>query len=436
MAASSSSSSSGSMGSRVAIDAFNAACKRLEKKGNVTSEDIVELESLRKGIATIFEREITTLRGTAGAGTTGAEGRIQSKIKDRDTELTKSDRAIEGFQKRIQSVVTRATGAGAGTGAEAAAGGPAAGAGTGARARATGAGTEAEPGAREIGAEYTGSEDLDFQIFSEYLSHSEVSKSARTSKGTRTIAHQIIITKLNSLREISPDEIREYAKLLSTDFKGVLEHCIHVTHLDFNIASNPRMEEAMTAELPDLESISFNSGLSFSTTVLTAFLTQHPQVRSLTLRGSSCRNEDLLAIADARPELTSIDCSGNWVGNYGMTGIATYCKDLTFLAVNDCRTISGPGIADIAMGCPKLTTLEARSCDSLTDDDMPAVAEHCRNLTSLDVSYCRNISDVGLARIAAGCPELHSLNVMGCEQISEDGIAAFVALRPNVIISR
>jgi len=397
MAASSSSSSSGSMGSKVAIDAFNAACKRLEKKGNVTSEDIVELESLRKGIAAIFEREITTLRGAAGAGTTGAEGLIQSRIKDRDTELTKSDRTIEDFKTRMGSVVFRATGAGAGAGAGAGSGVRA---GSGAEAAAGGPAKKVEPGPR-IGL--TSVDDTDALVYS-YLSSREMRGSAGLDKSTADTTKlklEATLDQLNSLTVISITQAREYQRALHTDLNGVLMHCVNVTHLDVR-GITPEEAGTLTAPLPALKVVHCGNAGRLTEPDLIAFVTKYPLLTALGL--------------DSCTKLT----------NVGITAIGEACHGLTLLYLFGCKNVTNAGIAAFAASCRGLTHLNLRYCN-ISDVGVIAIAAACRELVSLDICALRTLTDDALYAIAEGCPKLVSLNLRGCQMVTAAGIAAVAA---------
>ena len=58
--------------------------------------------------------------------------------------------------------------------------------------------------------------------------------------------------------------------------------------------------------------------------------------------------------------------------------MASYCKQLTTLALSYCSTITNAAVVAVASGCKQLTTLILLFCNKITDAAVEAGASDCK----------------------------------------------------------
>jgi hypothetical protein len=108
----------------------------------------------------------------------------------------------------------------------------------------------------------------------------------------------------------------------------------------------------------------------------------------------------------------------------GLAGIATHCRQLRFLNMENCEQVSDSGVIAIAKRCHQLRLLNLTGCN-IRNKSLFAIAENCHELTSINLCRCVKVTDKGLQMLGRGCPKLQAVNLVSVVKITE---AAMVAL--------
>lgn len=161
---------------------------------------------------------------------------------------------------------------------------------------------------------------------------------------------------------------------------------------------------------------------------------------------SAARDEDLVSICRAAPNVTDIILTDPRCSHVGLSTIGQYCPSLEELQMNETQDVKGfnEGLIIMAKSCPKLSRFVLVGCPNLTDIGLTAIVAHCTQLRELEIgstdhvtdrplealaysgnvvfqsltlSVCSSIMGHGICRIADRFPELHTLQLMALHSI-------------------
>ncbi len=144
------------------------------------------------------------------------------------------------------------------------------------------------------------------------------------------------------------------------------------------------------------------------------------QVTSLSLRGNSVGDAGARAIAEHLGQLTSLDLGFNKVGKAGVRAIAEHLGQLNSLDLSY-NKMGEAGARAIAQRLDQLTSLDLRR-NEMGDAAVWAIAEQLGQLTLLDLSY-NKVGDGGASAIARHLGQLTLLNLRR-NQVGDAGVRA------------
>jgi internalin A len=138
---------------------------------------------------------------------------------------------------------------------------------------------------------------------------------------------------------------------------------------------------------------------------------------TLDLSSNQIGDQGAQSIAENLPNLTTLNLWGNQIGDQGAESVAENLTHLTTLQLGS-NHIGVEGAQSIAKNLPNLTTLDLSS-NQIGDQGAQSVAENLPNLTTLDLSS-NQIGNEGAQSIAENLPNLTTLNLWN-SQIGVEG---------------
>ena len=125
--------------------------------------------------------------------------------------------------------------------------------------------------------------------------------------------------------------------------------------------------------------------------------------------------------------LQTIDFATCPVIDRGLIAIATGCKKLRFLNLDECVDVTDNGVVPVVLSNKKLRVLNLSGCSKLTNKTTNAL-RGCTNLVSLNLARCTKINDKGIIALTSSCHALQALNIAGLKSVSE---ASLLSLAEN-----
>lgn len=210
----------------------------------------------------------------------------------------------------------------------------------------------------------------------------------------------ISITMGESLREIDLSNSRIDAQLMEV----LISHIRKLQVVKLN--GCPRVDASCIAIIAKLA----------ANTCLELYLSRCPLVcvePLLSLAGCVGVNAPKLS------KLRALDLSNCPLHDKGLAGVATACKQIRFLNLEDCLDITDSGVVAIVKVSKRLQLINLSGCINVTNKTALAIAASCRELVSLNLSKCSNVTDIGIAAIANNCPYLQCANLVQLTSLTE-----------------
>ena len=146
------------------------------------------------------------------------------------------------------------------------------------------------------------------------------------------------------------------------------------------------------------------------------------------------------AIAKHCPKLERLGLLWAPITDLGVTVLAE-CLRLRHLDFTGCKRLTDEGLGSIARYCLVLETLYLDDCTSVTDPGVELLLVNCSRLLYLSFAdHCPSalqddfvtISDVTLENMVRHRPELRGVNLSGCQYITDWGLIGFVRHMHNL----
>jgi len=158
-------------------------------------------------------------------------------------------------------------------------------------------------------------------------------------------------------------------------------------------------------------------------------------------------NENLMKLILICPNLNEINLSSNGQINYaGWTAlmglsrlqtlniskcfrvddeeiklIATSCKNLTRLTIQELTRITDVGFYELARKLPALRHLDA-SKTSISNAGLLEVVTHCTDLTTLKLNRCKSVTEAGILEALENASQLREIEIKQCD-VSNEALA-------------
>ena len=135
-------------------------------------------------------------------------------------------------------------------------------------------------------------------------------------------------------------------------------------------------------------------------------------------------NAMLIKNSNTKQDLLALDISGsNSVTSPGVVELASKCKSLLYVRMQDCPFITDVAVRAVAHGCPMLFFIDITNCKGLTNRSMTELALYCDKLAF--VSFAGTfVKDEGIELLARANVHLRGIDVNNCIHVTKNsGIA-------------
>lgn len=225
-----------------------------------------------------------------------------------------------------------------------------------------------------------------------------------------------LIRWLNSKRilmytlELTPQsldsELDAYVKIVAGKLR-------HVSFHNFKENANSIISLFDAREFSNLRSMQF----SFSDLPTSMDMKIHLHFMQSTLkemRFKRCTNLGTTLFEDnCLPNLAILSVSSCQVSAPFISAVASCCRNIEFLNLNDCGTICDEDILSIARNCVSLRLLSVTKQPGLTDVAMEELSTRCPRLMVVDIVGCTSLTDRTITALATNCKQLESIYMRG-----------------------
>lgn len=139
-----------------------------------------------------------------------------------------------------------------------------------------------------------------------------------------------------------------------------------------------------------------------------------PKMDSLTeiLHLDKCNDKDLAVIAEASPNLHTIDLGNSQITDKGLIMLTELCPNIQIITLQNVRGITDTGLIKLGKSCLKLHTIDL-SYTKITDTGLIAFAKSTPNLEVICLGGLLDVTDAGLSELAKACPQLRFITLDG-----------------------
>jgi hypothetical protein len=209
----------------------------------------------------------------------------------------------------------------------------------------------------------------------------------------------------------------------------ILGNCSKLTSLDLQGCYSLSAAHLWSGYCRELQFLSLEDCRHLTESDSLSIVAGSQGLTSLNITGS-CFEAENLRVTDsvcaqiaALPKLSELLIGGSActiISDVGLAKIATM-KNLTFLSLYDCQSVTAAGLAKASCGFGSLRSLEMTYYNQISRiaSSIPP------GITSLGLCGCGNLTDGDLALIAAGLPKLGYLDLTECGQVTKAGLAHF-----------
>jgi len=128
----------------------------------------------------------------------------------------------------------------------------------------------------------------------------------------------------------------------------------------------------------------------------------------------SITNQDLLALDISRSKS---------VTSTGIVKLASKCKSLLYVRLQDCPFITDVAVRAVARGCPMLFLIDVNNCKDLTNRSIIELGLYCDKLAF--VSFAGTVvNDEGIEVLVRGNVKLRGIDLSNCIYITRDSAMA------------
>jgi len=147
------------------------------------------------------------------------------------------------------------------------------------------------------------------------------------------------------------------------------------------------------------------------------------ELRTLRLSGDHVTDAVLQSIAGSCKKLSELHLANcTQISDKGVEDLLKGCLQLKGFTAKACPLLTGAGFSSTA---PSLEWLSLPLC-GITDSGLLTTSENCKNLSHLAIPQCRDVSAKTLITAIGRCTHLKELVIVGCLQISRDEIIKIV----------
>ena len=199
---------------------------------------------------------------------------------------------------------------------------------------------------------------------------------------------------------------------------------VRAPQLDILIARVTKLKVVKVAHCPNIDS------------ALIAVLARQGQKSITELYAEKCpllKSEPLLYLAGTigfNPpklfKLRALDLGECPVEDGALKAVGSCCKQIRFLNLNQCVTLTDAGVIALVKENPKLRLVNLACVSDITNKSVVAIATSCPELQSLNISKCVNVSNKGVHALANNCPKLQALNLSGLIRVNEEPLVNLV----------
>ncbi|TKY50692.1 F-box/LRR-repeat protein 4 [Spatholobus suberectus] len=155
------------------------------------------------------------------------------------------------------------------------------------------------------------------------------------------------------------------------------------------------------------------------------------------LRAASCgfvTDGVLEALSKNCPNLDELGLKLTSVTDDGLINLASGCRQIRFLNLNNCSNVSDVGVSTISRACSSsLKTLKLLRCYKIGDGTILSLAKFCGNLETLIICGCRDVSAGAVMLLATACgSSLKILSIDECQNISDSSVGCILSQCRNL----
>jgi F-box/leucine-rich repeat protein 2/20 len=206
--------------------------------------------------------------------------------------------------------------------------------------------------------------------------------------------------------------------------QGLLYGCPSLKLLDLHACENVGDIglQAVTRGCKQLEDLVL-SGTRVGAVSSTPFQGRLDNLQSLRLSGDNVTDAVLKSISANCKRLSQLHLANcSHVSDASVEELLKGCSELKQLTAKCCPLLTGTGFSSLA---PSLEWLSLPLC-GITDNGLLMTAQNCKNLSHLAIPQCRNVSATTVMSALGSCTHLKELVIVGCLQISREEIIKIV----------
>ncbi len=207
---------------------------------------------------------------------------------------------------------------------------------------------------------------------------------------------------------------------------------VDVSHLEILVAHVKNLQVLRLAACPRLDGSCIQAIAKLASHILLELYVNECQL---------FRIEPLLCIggcvgvgAHSLGRLRALNLSGCPAHDKGLVGLASGCKQIRFLNLENCIEITDISVCALATSNSQLQLINLSSCSLVSNKSVIALAKHCPNLISINLSKCSSITDSSLIRLAKGCHKLQAVNLVGLISLTENCMYELCRNCPGILM--
>ena len=144
---------------------------------------------------------------------------------------------------------------------------------------------------------------------------------------------------------------------------------------------------------------------------------------------SEVKNSSLQRVAKSCKKLQFVDFTATKITDSSVDFFCSNCPHLKRMYIDSCYVTDKsilsvaaklPGITHISLGSPRNAAL-------ITSSALESLASKCRELVYINLNDCQNIINFTIAKLAEHCPKLEEVYVCNCEQVTAVGLTYLAA---------
>jgi hypothetical protein len=132
--------------------------------------------------------------------------------------------------------------------------------------------------------------------------------------------------------------------------------------------------------------------------------------------------------------IQALDLSDNPLEPEGLLQVASCCKKLTFLNLQNCSLLGDKCFISAMRSFPEMRLLNLSGVSKLSSKGLGGVSDNCPELMSLNISRCELVTNKGIAKLAEKCRKLQALNLAGLNKLDESPLCALTNNCKNLIM--